>query len=580
MSPLLRAAEFEDLYPDVAYSADDLIGRIQEWPATELAQLLGRVNILLPDGYSSSSGTLEESVTQVVFPVEDRARLEQFIAAWPEAKILNREALRALLMLVIAEDAQGSDSDVDARGDSTPARFERMLRSIGPMVLLTMSVMDWSSKTAPPDQKAQALLADLYSASFLQSTDALGGPLARYRAIYHDGLAAVREKYPKEALDLHAAFRAAFSCGLEEAQATCYLLWSYYLSRHDEDIGSERDFAIPLEYFGRLPEPGRRAVQRALPYVSRPWMEQVAAVRRFRSKWPRITSFANPIYSHPLVQAPKAYFALDMHYIMSRATEGVYWGVFDHLRDAAERNRLNTAVGHAVEWYARELLRTTFAHHEPKRIWFDWDGEIAVAGRSQTRPDIVVADGSTLFFIEVTTVATPPAVATGGQWSAIRSALEGLWFGTEERTGKLRQLARAIDGFRHGRISVPGLAANNWNIVPVLVGLRALPQTADLVQEYRGMAQAAGLDSSFASSWVYVDLSELEWLAWIAARGTSWVEIFQASQQYSGPLRAMRDYLHHAGYDWEWHPVAERYRDLTFRRNDEILFGTMSDDPS
>jgi hypothetical protein len=571
--PYGLSLSIEDIEPRIPATVEATLAEVRRYAGPELAQVLGRVNVFLADEHKRFGGPIEMGLAESLFPKRDVRRVLLWIETRVRHKLLVRDSLRALIQLAIVEDKDGL-----SLGDP------QELRGLGFLVLRMNRVtheplFQATSSIVGADAKRFLILGDLFRTFFVQYSDSFGPALARYSAIQTQGLQAAAQR--GAIFDFEAAFQKVVGQPYDLTMAVGFLVWSYYEQLRSEFPKQERPFALEYGYLAKIEsEDVRSVVIGVLEYYSADWRTHVENLRTSCSKrerrgieHPALSAYAPTIYSHPFVHVRgRGYFPLDLEYLASRLTEGVYWAVFDKLSDA-EKWSLNGAFGYAAEWYVARILRASFRTTEERSVWLDWDGEFE-ADQKCTPPDAVVIEGDTAFIIEVTTVATSPSTATDGNWEKIEAGLKEQWFGGGGKRAKLLQLNNAANSILTRRVRAEGLDPDRIKTVyPMLVNLRTFPQTPPLTARYREIVLEKGLPESFVERLTFLDFSELEWLCSLRLDGKLWTKVLEDKRASDRATDSMHNYLSSSPYPWEWHPEVKEILKRASDTYSRLLFG-------
>ncbi len=212
-----------------------------------------------------------------------------------------------------------------------------------------------------------------------------------------------------------------------------------------------------------------------------------------------------------------------------------------------------------TEWYVRELFMEPTTPSIREGLCMDLDGQIHA--NKCSKPDMVLREGKTAYFIEVTTSALTPFTAASGDWKKVHRELRHIWFGSgsKEDSAKLTQLARAIEAHKDGRLKLEGTEPGDIETyVPVLVSLRHLPQWPVLMTWFREIMVAGGLPDWFITSVKFLDLGEIEQLIQLKGTGHTWTSLFEAKRKFDHPDISVHNFLSLTGRAEYRHPLIVR----------------------
>jgi hypothetical protein len=333
----------------------------------------------------------------------------------------------------------------------------------------------------------------------------------------------------------------------------------HYSSDNTKLFEDPRNFVMNRTSLKTIVPPDRQQVsERIFDYLALPWREHVRRARENLSKASPMNMYQlYSLYDHPLIELPEGgIYALDAQFLRARVTEGAYWALFNALPEY-RRHELRDAFGHATEWYAASLLRETCNRNGTKDLWLDWDNEIRGACR---KPDAVFREGDTLYFIEVTTSAVVPALASSGDPEALAGGLKKLWFGDNPGdSGKLAQLSEAMANFRTGELQLDGVTPGDvTRLRPVLVTLRDFPQWPVLMDWYRAIMKDGGMTDEFVTDVLLIDIEELEELVARLLESETWTSILAQKVLSNHPDLSVHNFLYATGRMHERHPLVQR----------------------
>ena len=422
------------------------------------------------------------------------------------------------------------------------------------------------------------LAANFHRIAFDGHEPDFGSAFGRFWAIMCVGFAEAATKRPHAAFDLLGEFRTAFRLDLEELLALGLGLLSYYKGLSREQFNKNAGaFFISERFFDAITNPTTKSrVWHGLEYLGLTWDEHAREMRERTQKAPGNLHQWSSLYRHPLVRADeKVFYPLDLGFCAAQVTDGVYWALLERLdRDGrrADGDRLRTAFGHAFEWYVSEIVRALHRPAEGTRVWCGWDDQIREVKGIST-PDIVVLENNTLYVIEATVAAVPPAAAISADPVVLRESLERIWLGHGDVSAKLVQLESAWRSASARRLSVDGL---DWDQVrrvePVFLSLRPFPQHPAIAPLYRQVLESGGRTGEFVDNLTILSAEEWEMVCGLRLEGARWEALWQKRRSGRYSQHSMATLLFQSGLLHDVSPQLKHFIDAAMERMKALLF--------
>ncbi len=338
-------------------------------------------------------------------------------------------------------------------------------------------------------------------------------------------------------------YREAFDYEIGDKMSIAFAALVKYQALSPDDLAAKpNEMFITPSYFRNINESQRGKVLRVFDGLACSLSQHAERAAAQPSHY----DFRS-MYDHPFVRLDNqaVYFPLDLHFLLERATEGIYWDLIEHLRHngrQSDTHSIGQYWGDALECHTGDLLRDI--QSRGRDVWLDWDGQIVKSQEDAKIPDAVVHEGETLLMFEVTRQALRPAEIISGDPELIRAGIERVWFAKGNKAAKMRQLEGAGRGFRDGTWSVSNVTPSEIkNITYVLVTHTSFPIHPLLTDWYTSIITDNGLDPSFARKLYVLNIEELEWLCVLAGRNriTDILEKYRSDNVYGN--RAFRDWL-------------------------------------
>ncbi len=527
---------------------EGIFARLKQFDSKDLFQFLCKIGVALQGEIHTKTPKLEVGLLRLIFDDVWYRKVILWLQSGKRVKVIHRPLLLATLRMLLLANNQGKL----VQGNE---------KEIGPLLLDINSISvekDYNEKNqgalGEKDQR-RALFASMVRLGFYSNTEDFGSGIARFWAIHTHGFQAVKEKYPNEFFDFETHFREAFGLTYSEMLSLSFGIIQHYKRDLSILFKTPEEFNLSERFFRTIDEKTRDRVKHVFSYLALPWDKHVVEIEKQTDANPQqFFSF----YDHPLMEiVTGVFFPIDMDFLEYKMTAGAYWQLFNYLKESDERKqleRLRASMGRATEWFACKLLRTAFPDSGTtgKALWLDWDGDLRSTAKGHSIPDAIVIEEKTAYVIEITASSLLPSEIISGDPGVLENGLRRIWFERIGRSpGKLRQLQDAIESFATQKTTLRGGDYVVERIVPVLVGLRYVPQITLLNRWYKELMVEHGLTSSFAENIQIIDLEELEKLTSLKLQGISWNSIFQ--QKYSSTRRdsTVDDFLHSQGYKIE-----------------------------
>ncbi len=564
---------YEDLWPREA-SASDVLSNIGDFAVGDLLPCLAKLNVVLRDHYTTPDSTLERQLLRDFLPDIWRDKVILAFKYKNRKTAFFRTQMLAAIRLALLCEREGHPSYT----------VYDNLTVVGEVLLKISSLVDKDpqrayDRTQDPVIGGRHLLATAYRYSFYNHSENFGTAIGRFWAMMTKGLDAARERYSRQFFDLRSEFENAFGFSILQMLAQGVGIQTHFNKTYRQFVEAGESFAIGERYFQYVKSKDvLRTVHLIFRYLSLPLSKHIEAMRKTGAT---ADAFQEPLeifslYDRPMVELRDGvYIPLDLEFVRQRMTDGVYWAVFNHLKaEGREKDldRLRSSFGHVAEWYAAEILRSTFSHGGS--LWLDWDGDFSPAENIAV-PDAVIREEDTLFFVEVTASALPPQAAVSCDPQIIEDGLTRLWFGKGEgrKSAKILQLYRAIAAFKEGRLSIRGVDPEQISsVIPMLVSLRHLPLFAPLRGWYDKIIQKNGVPESFTNDLQFLNLEELELLASARVHRTDWKSIFRNKNESEYKFSSLNNFLIFTRRSPDRHPWIEKSLKEAFNSISKLLF--------
>jgi hypothetical protein len=83
----------------------------------------------------------------------------------------------------------------------------------------------------------------------------------------------------------------------------------------------------------------------------------------------------------------------------------------------------------------------------------------------------------------------------------------------------------------------------------------------------------SNLPAWFIDDLIFLDLSELEWMATLRLMGRSWTNLLIEKRASPQASDSVRNFLYKSPHPWDWHPSVKSFLDEAFDALSLLLFG-------
>lgn len=547
----------DGLWPNDPFEAADVYRLVERFDPSHLVQVISRISTKLQDDYLKPASPEELEVLRIFLPADWLDKTTRWLISKKRTKVFHRLLFPAMLLQVFAH------ADRTTKELRSPEDKER----VGELALMFNQIIEEDYQAQVTAAKGRpdimrALYASVYRQAFYAQSESYADSLGRTWGLIKKGLPAI-VAHGHQGFEFESLFEREFGFTVEDMFAYGFAVWTHYSSDNAKLFEGPTQFVLHRKALHTVVLPERQeASERIFDYLALTFEEHAARARASVTREgvsPLNMYQLYSLYDRPLVKMPDgAIHVLDTQFLRARITEGAYWAVFDTLsRD--DRERMKEAFGHAVEWYASEVLRASQPKDLPKQLWLDWDSEITVKGEKTKRPDAALLEGDTLFLMEITTSTVIPQVASSGDPDLLADAITKVWFGKKPGdSAKLRQLAAAMDAFWDERLVIKGLNPRAVKqIRPVLVSFRDFPQWPKLMDWYRDLMKDNRMTPEFIRDFVLLDIEELEEMAHRLLHGETWTSILAQKALAPNPDVSTHNFLYRTGRIETRHPYVD-----------------------
>jgi hypothetical protein len=289
--------------------------------------------------------------------------------------------------------------------------------------------------------------------------------------------------------------------------------------------------------------------------------EAATRVAHPRSEWDYLA-----FQSRPILNLPNGLLVVDVPYLLGRVMTGLYWDVFDDLRDKGGTEHLTwtQAWGDMVEALVEDSLRPIappVLDNSSKTFYTEEDLEVAYPDPGVRRSDALIDFGPTVGAFEIVSGQLTTRSRVDGDPDAFKDDLEKIAY------KKLRQLDGTLRAVLANLTHLYGHAVPR-PIQPVVVaggGLPISPVTVNAIAEY---CQTKDL---FANGLirrpVVIDLAEVEMLEALHEGGQNPVDLIARWQDGDMAKLSLRNWLLQA---FTWTP--EQFRPARMRPHVDAAF--------
>jgi hypothetical protein len=539
------------LWPTETATLEQLRKRAAALPGRWLVRVLSALQWILRDEigrheWSKGYAFLEEFGD----PVTARKAYAWLVTgrAWT---IFDRSTIPALMQvrLVCGPDADRSVDSAD-------------MRELTQLLLITNDLLsvDRGSARRTTTGVDTTLLALTYRSGFYGHRPHWGAATARNWALLTAGLDWAQKQHSNEWYDAREEYTIRHGLTPSELQSVTMAAISHYESiSADEFLANPEHLLLNAAFADALGDGALRLPARAsVGLMAADWNAHASAMTdAVAGNEANLQQFSS-LYNRPLfLWNDDTFFPLDHRFLLAQTTDGWYWSLVRKLSEEGRDDdvkRLHGVFGRAFEWYCSEVARPLRATGVD--VYLDCDGDIrAQSGISV--PDVVIRDGDTLFVAEMSTIAITPSASISGEATRLEAAIRGVWFG---RSPKMRQLSGACEGITSGTTRLGGSAMTGMRrVIPLLVGLRHMPQFIGLWHWYRDIMREGGLSSEFIDRVCILSAEDWEEFCMAGLTGKGLAASFDGWKESNWQSMNFEDWRSAVEGDRPLHPVVQDY---------------------
>lgn len=315
-----------DLWPTRAVELSRVRARLAEFDPVDLAQVLAKISFRLQGHFHSVDRDAENEILQLFLSPTWYRKVRLWLDSGMRAVCFHRPLLPAALQLLMTAARESEGGWLAADHKHTVGEFLLDLNA-----LLGKEYKD--TLAASTTTQNRTLIAELFRLGFYFHTDHFGSAIARHWSILTEGLLAVGEEFPREAVDFQTMFEEAFSFPYHRMLALVMAIVSHYFDLAQRPLTDPRQFLVSAMSF----EEETRArigdsAERIFSYLGLGWREHVEQMKQRAGGEPGSRFQFFSIYDHPLVTPNgREYFPLDLQFLEAAATDGPYWALVRHL---------------------------------------------------------------------------------------------------------------------------------------------------------------------------------------------------------------------------------------------------------
>lgn len=240
---------------------------------------------------------------------------------------------------------------------------------------------------------------------------------------------------PLSDFNIRDSFAQASGMNLDQFRVMCLgVICQYFLLDGETYKEDKKRFLIGPDFFGATTIP-QEVVDKFLGEMSRTAKELETSFEE-RNEGPLdFTQFRDK----PLVRVNKAYFPIDMRFLVEKLEGGVFWKV-NALLDHHSGSSLHSAWGKGVESYCNWLLSESTDGHTNVLL----ESPTYIETSNQVT-DAIVLCGDKAVFIECKTAMMRSETKYGGQAARLAEEIYRNFVESNERPQAVKQLALAIN---------------------------------------------------------------------------------------------------------------------------------------
>lgn len=404
-------------------------------------------------------------------------------------------------------------------GDTMRPVGKQELEKLGEALLGVVNLIDAESKRKRRAlnviDRLSGITFELVTTSHVLKYPDISLALARARYMYVNIHRQLAVEPPLDFIDIDNVFQEATGIGLDEYLSIGIGIISHYYKYNTEEVvlHREQDLNIfrPKQYFRKTALEGE-VLRRVFDFISM----TLSDFRSQASKQSRREMAYDFLImkQNPLIKLDDDVFVLISYsYLFERFTTGVYWIVFDHLRDNAKNNlhlQFSRYTGVIFQEYVKKVIKHIVERQPERAEKLIFDQPYRVAKREYRTPDVMLFGNDYAVLIESSATRIQAKRTTSlGNVQAFGKDCEKMFF------NNAKSLDTFIRNMRDGKVCLEGIDARRIRrFYPVIVTIEGFPKypviDAYIDSEIKKRKLLSGDDIAPLSTLGIYDLEALE----------------------------------------------------------------------
>lgn len=385
---------YEELWPRGKNSFEIVQDILSDFEPLDLILTLSKIGVIMRDSFYKPVDREEQGLIGVLLNSVERKKVGFWMQSGRRIKFIVRQSLLAAIQIAILQSHNEKKRHPVA--GNTHKLGEALLR------LNSFLEKDFQIRQSSSLDERRVVAAMALRMIMFNHRLSVGPSIGRYWAIIKKGLPAVKIKYQNQYFDMEGVFNKLFNFTFEQMLGQVFAIWGHYSNKgFDQILNDPKEFLLGEGYFKYLNPEARSKSKAVFDYLGIDLSGLCKIVEKEISNFSLPNHYAfSAFWDHPVLSIGKgAFFPIDLLFLESKMTQGVYWSLFNKFLKENETEKmdlLRETFGHAIEWYAGQHLEEAVGKTSNQRyLWLEWNGDVEGV-------DAVVRENDTLFLIEIT----------------------------------------------------------------------------------------------------------------------------------------------------------------------------------
>ena len=527
----------KEIFGNNVYSAvNELILDLNNFDYSSVLQSAAKINYILKDKYLLRKSEQALKIAKQLFgnDINIFGKIQKF---WESGRVIfSRQQLLSLIKtnLVYNNNNSGKKS------------IEEDFNGFGKILF---GISDFLEEEIDNDRKS--IIGNVFKNIYLNYDHRLMLLLQRYYYLYTEIFDKVKKRYPDECFYFNDEFKNAVGMDILPYLYLSYSILSHYIKNYDPELKS---FYIDNNYFKKLKDEIKNNID---IFFSELALNKESLKSTIKEGDKDFFSSFSDFWSNPLIKIDNGvYFPIDFKFLTEKATIGIYWTIFDYIKNKhnsnndsimkQDINKLRAFFGRCLEYYVYELFKKVYNRGLLQKIYYsEYDGE------NTGNVDLILDYGNTLFFFEITSSNIKFNTVLSANYDKIFNEIDLIFFGDgENRKGKILQLDKAINNFKENKLKINSISPKKIErIFPVLILQTGLPQAPGLYEEYKDRIFKKGFLKDNIDDFTIIDIEELECsLDLVHSENLNLADLFKKYKKSEYSNQSLKNFLYYNKY--------------------------------